>query len=121
MSPPVELMTQSREELEGRFEIRMQGWLTLHPRLRVRLRLEDATSPPDRPIDDAPVYQEQEDDCSLGKRRCRPVRRVGQVVLQVQTGVADGLFKERGAVLIIVVQPVMSELTYPEARQLTDE
>ena len=79
----------------------------------MRERLEDATSSPDRPLDDAPVDQKQQDDRSLMQRHRRPVLGIGQIVLEVQAGVADGFLEQRDTMLVIAVQAVMSELADP--------
>ena len=99
----------------------LQGWLFFHPRLGVRERLEDAPSSADRAVDESPVDEKQENDRSLVKRHRRPVRGVGQVVFQVQAGVSNGFAEQRGTMLVIAVQAVMSEVPHPEARQLTDK
>ena len=121
MSTPEQLVAQGGQQLERRLEKGMQRRLVFHPRLRVGEGLEDATSSADGSVHETPVYQEQEDDRSLMKRRRRPIRGVGQIVLQVQPGVPDRFFKQRETVLVIAVQAVMCEFTYPTAWQLTDE
>jgi hypothetical protein len=121
MCAPRELVTKSGQELERGFVVRLQGWLFLHPRLGVRERLENAPTSADGSLDQSPVDEKQENDCSLVERHCRPVGGVGQVVFQVQSGVPNGLPEKSGTMLVIAVQAIMSEVSDPKARQLTDK
>ena len=80
-----------------------------------------ATTAADRPLHEPSVDEKQENDRSLMKRHRRPVSGVGQVIFEVQTGVANS-FREQGrTMLVIAVQGIMSKVSHPEARQLIDK
>jgi hypothetical protein len=55
------------------------------------------------------------------KRHRRPVGGVGEVVFEVQARVPNGFPEQRGTMLVIAVQGVMSEVSDPESRQLIDQ
>jgi hypothetical protein len=121
MSSPLKLVAQCSQKLERGLLVGMQGRLTLHPRLGVRERLEDATSSADGAVDETPVHQKQENDGTLVQGHRGPVAGDSQIVLKVQAGVATCFFKKRNTMLVIAVLAVMSKLTNPEARQVTGE
>jgi hypothetical protein len=121
MRTPRQLVSKSGQELDRRRVVGLQGRLFFHPRLGMGNRFEDASTSADRALHESPVDQKQKYDRSLVKRHRRPIGGVGQVVFKVQTRVPDGFSEQRGTMLIIAVQPVMSEVSHPEARQLTDK
>ena len=114
-------MSKSGQELDRRLVVGLQGWLFFHPRLGVRKRFEYAPTSANRALHESPVDEKQENDRSLMKRHRRPVGGVGQVVFEVQAGIPNGFPEQRGTMLVIAVQPVMSEVSHPEARQLIDK
>jgi hypothetical protein len=87
----------------------------------VRKGFEYAPTTADSALDESPVDEKQENDRSLVKWHRRPVGGVGQVVFEVQSRIPDGFPEQRGTMLVIAVQGVMSEVSHPEARQLIDK
>ena len=122
MGAALELEAKGVQELEDRPADRAasDGWSS-HPGLRVGQRLVDATAAPGRPLDDAPVHQEQQDRRSLVQGRSRPELGAGQVVLEVQPGVSGRLLEEGEAMLVIAVGGIMGQAAGPVTRQLIHE
>jgi hypothetical protein len=121
MSTPRQLLSKSGQELDRRLVVGFQRRLFFHPKLCVRKRFEDTPAAADRAFHESSVDEKQENDRSLMKRHCRPVCGLGQVVFEVQAGIPNGFPEQRGTMLVIAVQAVMSEVSDPEARQLIDK
>jgi hypothetical protein len=121
VSPPLKLVAQCGQKLESGLPVGTQGRLTLHPRLGVSERLEDATSSADGAVDDTPVHQKQENDGTLMQGHRRPITGDSQIVLQVQSRIAACFFKKSNTMLVIAMLAVMSKFTNPESRQLNGE
>jgi hypothetical protein len=121
MSTPRQLVSKSGQELDRWLVVGLQGGLLFDPRLRVRQGFEDSPTAADRALHESPIDEKQENDRSLMERHRRPVGGVGQVVFEMQAGVPNGFPEQRGTMLVIAVQAVMSEVTHPEARQLIDK
>ncbi len=83
------------------------------PRLGVGDGFEDPTSLADAADDDPPIDQEEEHSHAAGQRPFRPVFRPGQVVLQVQAGVAQRLLDQRFTMLVVAVKAIGGEATDP--------
>jgi hypothetical protein len=113
MRAPEQLMPEGGQELERLLEVGSQGRLAFDPRLRVRKRLEDATSTPDGTLDDTSVDQDQQNDRSLMQRHRRPVLGACQIVLEVQARVADSFLEQRDTMLVVAVQTVVGEAALP--------
>jgi hypothetical protein len=115
-----EFVAQRHQQLHCRFPVWVEGRLPVNPGLRVRERLEDAATAAHGALDQSSIDQEQKHDGSLVKRHGRPIRGTGQIVLEMQTRVADRLVEESCTVLVILVQAIMSELAPPLACQVAD-
>jgi hypothetical protein len=121
MSTPLQLVAEGRQQLERRLEVGQKGGLASHPGLGMGKRLEHATSSASRTLDDASVDQEQEQARSLVEWRRRPELGIGQIILEVQTCVTDGFFKQGHAMLVVTVKAVVSDPADPIARQLINK
>jgi hypothetical protein len=119
--PPEQLTTEGRKELERRLAVRLQCGLGLDPRLGVSERLEDASPSPDRPFNHCPVNQEQEHDRSLLQGGDRPVRRVRQIVLEMQARIADRFLEQSRTMFVVTMQSVVSEPADPMTGKLADK
>ena len=83
-----------------------------------------------RKINDAALARSSDDDPAIDEveqhsdatheRGLRPVIRGRKVVLQVQTGIANGLFDESIEVLVIPMASVMGQAAGPLSREVTD-
>lgn len=71
-------------------------------------------------LHDPAVDEEEEHGHPARQGGPGPVGRTAQVVLQVHSGIADGLFHERFEVLVVAVSPVRGEAVGPLAREVTD-
>jgi hypothetical protein len=121
VNAPKKLVPKGGNKLQRFGQVGPQRRLALDPRFGMRQRLEDATSSSDRPFHDTPIDQKQENDSPLIQRHCRPVGGIHQVVLEVQTCVSNRFLEQRNAMLVIVVQTIMSELADPVASQMCNE
>ena len=83
------------------------------PRLGVGDGFEDPTPLADAANDDPPIDQEEEYGHAAGQRPLRPVFRPGQVVLQMQAGVAQRLLDQRFAMLVIAMKTIGGEAADP--------
>ena len=87
-----------------------------HPRLRVRNGLEDPPPFAHVPLDESSVDEKQQNDGPLMKRHRGPITRVRQVIFQVQAAVSHGFAEQRGTVLVITMQAIMSQVAHPVTR-----
>src|SRR5262249_25534531 len=118
MGTALELQAERAQEFEDRSAIRPQRWLILAPGFGGRQRLVDAPAAAGRPLDDAPVDQEQEYCGPLVQGRSGPELRAGQVVLEMEPGIAGGLLEEGEAMLVVVMSGVVGQSAGPVAGQL---
>ncbi len=88
------------------------------PRLGVGDGVEHPTPLADAANDDPPVHQEEEHGHAAGQRPLRPVVRPGQVVLQMQAGVAQCLLDQRFTMLIVAMKAIGGEAADPLERQV---
>jgi hypothetical protein len=114
-------MPQCGQQLERRLEITLEFRLGCDPGFRMRHWLEDPPTSAHGPLDQSAIDQKQQDGRSAMERLRRPIRRPHQVILQVQPGVPDGILEERKAVLVIAMQPVMTESADPVTSQFVHE
>jgi hypothetical protein len=121
VSSTEQLATEGGEELQRFSAVGLEGGLRLDPRFGVRKGLEDASPAPDGPLDHRSVDQEQQHDRSLLERRGGPVRRVRQVVLEVQARIPHGFLEQGGTMFIVTVQSVVSEPANPIVGELADK
>ena len=121
MGAALELEAKGVQQFQDRPAIGPQGWLVFAPGLGVRQRLVDATPAAGRPLDDAPIDEEQQDRRPLVQRRPRPELGAAQVVLEVQPGVSGRLLEEGEAMLVVAVGGVMGQSAGPITGQLIDE
>ena len=121
MGAALELEAKGIQEFQDRPAVGPQRWLVLAPGFGVRQRLVDAAAAAGRPLDDAPVDQEQEYRGPLVQGRAGPELRAGQVVLEMEPGIAGGLLEEGEAVLIVMMSGVVGQSAGPVAGQLIHE
>src|SRR5262249_58193617 len=101
MGSALELEAERPQEFQDGPAMRPQRRLVMAPGLGVRQRLVDAPPAAGRPLDDAPVDQEEEDRGPLVQGRPGPELRAGQVVLEMETGIPGGLLEQGEAVLVV--------------------
>jgi hypothetical protein len=116
-----QFQTKGGQEFQDGFAEVPQRGLILDPRLRVELRREDASSAMRRPLDHAPVHQEQQDRGAILQRQLGPELGASQVVLEVQTRIANGVFEESPTMFIIAVKAVVGQATVPVTSQKIHE
>jgi hypothetical protein len=121
MGTALELEAKGVQEFQDLPAVRPQRWLVFAPGLGVRQRLIDAASAAGRPLDDAPVDEEQEDRGPLVQGRPRPEVGAAQVVLEVEPGVSGGLLEQGEAMLVVAMGGIVGQAAGPITGQLIDE
>jgi hypothetical protein len=114
----LELKAKGAQEFQNGPAVGPQRGLLLAPGLGVRQGLVDAPSAAGRPLNDAPVDQEQKDRRPLMQGRTGPEVGAGQVVLQVKPCISSRLFQEGKTMLVVAMSGVVSEASSPVTGEL---
>jgi hypothetical protein len=108
MGSAAEVMTQGRDELDQRLHVTAQRSLVGDPGFGMGKRLEDAPAMTRGARDNAFVDQEKQNGGRMSERHFRPVLRLAEVVLEVETDVPRSFIEKRCKMLVIAMGTVMS-------------
>ena len=108
------------EEFQGWDEIGSQGRLADGPGRGFFVGLVNHPTLTHDPDDHASVDEEEEEGHATSQRGLRPVGGTGQVVFEVQSGVAQGFGNQGFEMLVVPVTAEVGQAARPEARQLAN-
>lgn len=121
MGAALELEAEGAQEFQDGAAVGPERRLVLAPGLGVGQGLVDPPPAAGRPLDDAPIHEEQQDGRPLVQGRPRPELGAAQVVLEMQPGVPGGLLEQGEPMLVVAMGGVVGQAAVPVTGQLMDK